>query len=340
MPAVQRADVRRRLFVTLVVLCLLGAAVLVAAGGAFAGNAGFTPENAHSPNAHRTNEAYYLILVFTSIIFVLVETLLVVFVWKYRSRGRARTVEGSQVHGHNRLEILWTAIPVLIIVIIFGFVFYKLPGIATVPKASAAEPNLRIKIDAHQFYWQFTYPNGAVSIDEVHLPLDRVVEFDVNSEDVNHSWWIPQLGGKIDAIPGRTNHIWYKPETIGTFFGQCAEFCGIFHEKMLARAIVETTDDYQHFISTTAAQQLGKAQWVGVCAKCHGMQGQGDYGPAIASNPILIQPAGLTQILRNGFDGPRPGVMPAVGNNWTEAQIRALEQYVKANIYKGSTSGG
>jgi cytochrome c oxidase subunit II len=339
MPAVQRPDARRRFIVSfvvpVVVLCLVAAAVLATAGVAAAGNAGFAPETAHSPNAYRTNEAYYLILVFTSVIFVLVETLLVVFVVKYRNRGRARTVEGSQVHGHNRLEILWTAVPVVIISVLFGFVFYKLPGIATVPKASAAEPNLHIKIDAHQFYWQFTYPNGAISIDQVHLPVDRVVEFDVNSEDVNHSWWIPQLGGKIDAIPGRTNHIWYKPETIGTFYGQCAEFCGIFHEKMLGQAVVESSGDYQQFISSTAAKQLGKAEWTGVCAKCHGMQGQGDYGPAIATNPILVQPAGLETIVRNGR-----GQMPGVGSNWTQAQMQALERYVKANIYQGSTSGG
>jgi cytochrome c oxidase subunit 2 len=186
----------------------------------------------------------------------------------------------------------------------------------------------------------FTYPNGAISIDELHLPVGRVVELDINSEDVNHSWWIPQLGGKMDAIPGRTNRTWYKPAKIGTFVGQCAEFCGIFHERMLARAVVQSGNDFQQFISRDAAKQLGKSQWTGVCAKCHGLQGQGDYGPAIAANPLLTQRGGLTEILRHGFDGPRPGAMPGVGSNWTEAQIRALEAYVKANIYKGSTSGG
>jgi cytochrome c oxidase subunit II len=323
--------VRRRLFV----LGLLGFVVLATASVAAAANGGFTPQHAHSPNAQRINQAYYVVLAFTAAIFLIVETLLVMFIWRYRSRGRPRTVDGGQVHGNNRLEIIWTLIPVGIISVIFGFVFYKLPGISGPPTAHAANP-LEVKLDAHQFYWQFTYPNGAVSIDELHLPVGRVVKIDINSEDVNHSWWIPQLGGKTDAIPGRTNHIWYQPDKIGTYHGQCAEFCGLFHERMLARAIVSSEADYESFVRTRAAKELGKAEWEGVCAKCHGPQGEGDYGPAIAANPTLVQPSGLENIVRNGR-----GLMPAVGNNWTQQQFRALEAYIKASVYKGaSTSGG
>ena len=321
---------RRRLFV----LGLLGLAVLATASVAVAANGGFTPQHAHSPNTHRINQAYDLVFVFTAAIFVLVEMLLVVFIWRYRSGGRPRTVDGAQVHGHTRLEIIWTAIPVVIISVIFGFVFYKLPGISGAPTAHAADA-LEIKVDAHQFYWQFTYPNGATSIDELHLPVGKVAKLSINSEDVNHSWWIPQLGGKTDAIPGRTNHVWYEPDRIGTYYGQCVEFCGLFHERMLARAIVTSEADYESFVRAGAAKALGKSEWQGVCAKCHGPQGQGDYGPAIASNPTLVQPSGLESLLRNGR-----GRMPAVGNNWTTAQFRALETYVKSSVFKGATSGG
>jgi cytochrome c oxidase subunit II len=322
--------VRRTLFV----LGFVGLVVLGTAGIAAAANGGFTPQYAHSPNARRINQAYVLVFVFTAAIFLIVETLLVMFIWRYRSRGRPRTVEGGQVHGNTRLEIIWTLIPVAIICIIFGFVFYKLPGISGPPTAHAANA-LEIKLDAHQFYWQFTYPNGAISIDELHLPVGRVAKIDINSEDVNHSWWIPQLGGKTDAIPGRTNHIWYQPDKIGTYKGQCAEFCGLFHERMLARAVVTSEADYDSFARTRAAKELGQAQWVGVCAKCHGPQGQGDYGPAIATNPTLVQPTGLENIVRNGR-----GLMPAVGDNWTEEQFRALEAYIKSNIYKGASASG
>jgi cytochrome c oxidase subunit 2 len=325
----------RRLRRTLLVLGLGVLAVLVAAGAAAAANGGFTPQHAHSPNAHRINQAYWLIVGFTVAIFVIVEAALVVFIVKYRSRGRGRTTEGSQLHGHTRIELIWTAIPVVIIVIIFSFVFYKLPGIADAPKASAAGGNLEVTVDAHQFYWQFTYPNGAVSIDELHLPVGRVAELTIRAEDVAHSWWIPQLGGKTDAIPGKVNHTWYEPGKTGTFYGQCAEFCGLFHERMLARVVVTSEAEYTSFVSRGAAKQLGKATWQGVCAKCHGMQGQGDYGPAIVSNPTLVDRAGLDAIVRNGF-----GKMPAVGNNWTPAQLDALVSYVKASVYKGAAASG
>jgi cytochrome c oxidase subunit II len=319
----------------LVLLVLANVAALVATGAAAAANGGFTPQYPHSPNAHRINDAYYLISGFTLAIFAIVETALVVFIVRYRRRGRPRTAEGSQLHGHTRLEIIWTAIPVLIISIIFGFVFYKLPGISGPPTASAANEELTIHIDAHQFYWQFTYPNGAVSIDELHLPVGKVAKLTVNSEDVNHSWWVPQLGGKTDAIPGRTNTLWYKPDKTGTYYGQCAEFCGLYHERMLGRAIVESEADYRRFVSTQAAKQLGKAEWQGVCAKCHGMEAQGDYGPALAANPTLVQPSALETIVRKGR-----GRMPGVGSNWTQEQFRALERYLKSNVYKGASASG
>jgi cytochrome c oxidase subunit 2 len=319
---------------TLSLVGFVGLAVLVTAGVAAAANGGFTPVDAYSPNAHRINQAYYLILAFTGAIFLLVEGLLIAFVVKYRNRGRDRTVEGAQVHGHTRLELIWTAIPVLIITAIFAFVFYKLPGISNPPAAQAAD-RLHVRVDAHQFYWQFTYPNGAVSIDELHLPVGRVAVLSLNAEDVIHSWWVPELGGKTDAIPGRTNSTWYQPQATGTFDGQCAELCGLYHERMLARVVVTSNADYESWIATTAKKQLGKMEWQGVCAKCHGMQGQGDYGPGLATNPLLTQRAGLEEIVRNGR-----GRMPGVGSNWTQAQLRALEAYVKSNVYKGAASGG
>jgi cytochrome c oxidase subunit 2 len=324
--------VRRKLLA----LALVGVAVLATAGLAAAANGGFTPQHAHSPNAHRINDAYWLVMGFTVAIFIVVEGLLVAFIVKYRAGGRARTVEGSQVHSHSRLETIWTAIPIAIIAIIFGFVFYKLPGISSAPKATAATgPSIAIKVDAHTYYWQFTYPNGATSIDELHLPVGKVAELTIESEDVNHSWWIPQLGGKTDAIPGRTNHTWYQPAKTGTFFGQCAEFCGLFHERMLGRVVVTSEADYQSFVSAGAAKELGNAEWVGACAKCHGMQGQGDYGPALTANPILTQKSSLEDLLRKG------GIlMPAVGDNWSGMQMRALEAYLKTSVYKGASASG
>jgi cytochrome c oxidase subunit 2 len=321
--------VRRKLAFAVVVVLT----VLATAGIAAAANGGFTPEFAHSPNAHRINTAYWIVLVFTSVIFVIVEGALVVFIWKYRRRGRPRTAEGSQVHGNTRLEVIWTVIPVIILAVIGIVVFYELPGISNAP--AAANP-IRITVEGHQFYWQFDYPNGSRSINDLHVPVDQVVLLTVKSYDVVHSWWIPQLGGKIQAIPGRTNHTWFKADRAGTYYGQCAEFCGLYHEAMRARVIASTDADYRIYVSSTAASDLGRAEFQGACATCHGMQGQGGYGPNLAHDPLLIQPSGLANIVRNG------GVkMPPVGDSWTKAQMTALLQYAKSQIYKGaSTSGG
>jgi cytochrome c oxidase subunit II len=310
------------------------ALALATAGIAAAANGGFTPQFAHSPNVEHTNTAYYVILGFTSAIFVVVEAALVLFIWKYRSRGRARTMEGAQLHGHSRLELIWTVVPVIILAVIGTIVFIELPNITGAP-ASAANA-LEITVEGHQFYWQFDYPNGTRTINDLHVPVDQDVELKVVSYDVVHSWWIPQLQGKIQAIPGRTNHTWFRADRVGTYYGQCAELCGPYHAVMKARVIATSQADYQSFLDTQATQGLGKAEFQGVCATCHGMQGQGGYGPALANNSLLTQKSGLEAIVRNGR-----GLMPPVGNTWSDAQVNALAQYAKTKIFKGAgTSGG
>jgi cytochrome c oxidase subunit 2 len=317
-------------------LMMVPVVALATTGVAAAANGGFTPEYAHSPNAHRINTVYYVIFGFTAAIFLIVETLLVVFIVKYRARGRSREVEGAQVHGHTRLELIWTVLPAVILCVIGVVVFIELPKIADVPAASASD-RLNVTVEGHQYYWQFDYPNGARSIGELHVPADKVVYLTITSPDVAHSWWIPQLGGKTDAIPGRTNHTWFKAEREGTFIGQCAEFCGLYHEAMRATVIATSDADYQAWLDGPASSSLGREEFQGVCSTCHGMKGQGGYGPALVTNAILTQPAGLASIVRDGR-----GLMPAVGATWTAAQMRALLTYVRANVYKGTaaTSGG
>jgi cytochrome c oxidase subunit II len=320
-------------------------AVLVAlatAGAAAAGNGGFTPVTPASPNAVHTRHAYYLILGFTAAIFVLVEGLLVVFIWKYRSRGRSRVVEGAQVHGHTRLELIWTGGPVVILAFIAAFVFYELPSINSAP--AAADP-IHITVEGHQYYWQFDYadsPDHARSIGTLHVPVGSVVDLKVVSPDVIHSWWVPALGGKIQAIPGRINHFWFRADAPGSYDGQCAQLCGVFHASMRATVEAGSRQQYQHYLATWQ-ETIGKQLWNGVCATCHGNLGQGGYGPPIADNSVLVQKSSLESILRDGVTGSQ-GAMPPVGNTWTEAEINHLVSYVKRHIYKaapvGATSGG
>jgi cytochrome c oxidase subunit 2 len=330
--------VRRK---TLVLILALGAALAFVAV-AYAGNGGFAPETPHSPNAQDINSSYKWIALFTGAIFVIVEGTLLWFIFRYRRRSRPRTSEGPQLHGATRLELIWTGIPVLILAAIAAFIFYKLPGINDVPAASAQGGPLVIRIDAHQFYWQFTYPSGAVSIDEMHVPVNRVVKVDIFAHDVVHSWWIPELGGKFDALPGRERHTWFKADQIGVYRGRCGEFCGVFHAEMRARVISESQADYQSWLSTKAARDLGRAEWAGVCAKCHGPQGEGDYGPNIQTNSLLVQPEGLHTLLVNGQNriAPISSYMPPVGRGWSDKQFAALNSYLKQHIYKGATPSG
>ena len=321
------------------VLVLLVA--LATAGVAAAGNGGFAPIAPHSPNASRITDAYWVVFGFAAFVAVLVESILVAFIIKYRSRGRSRAVEGAQVHGHTRLELIWTVFPVLILAVIAAVVFYELPAIDREP--SAATNPIHITVEGHQYYWQFDYPNGARSIGTLHVPAGAVVDLKVVSSDVIHSWWIAALGGKIQAIPGRTNHTWFQANQAGVYHGQCAELCGVFHASMLAGVQAQSLQAYHAYISKTAPATIGQQEWSGVCATCHGNLGQGGYGPAISNNTIITQPAALAGILREGVTGTA-GAMPPVGNTWTDGQIAALVRYLKKNIYKpaslGATSGG
>jgi cytochrome c oxidase subunit 2 len=308
-------------------------AALATGAVALAGNAGFLPGEAHSPNAHRIDDAFIVVAIFTGIIFVIVEGALIAFMIKYRRGKRARSAEGPQIHGSTRLEIIWTVLPVLMLAVIGSFVFYKLPGIADAPKAAAADQTT-ITVEGHQFYWLFRYPNGAVSVDRMIAPANQVVHETIvgYDYDVNHSWWVTDLGGKYDAIPGVTNHTWFEAPQ-GTYIARCAELCGIQHALMDATVHVVPRAQYDQFIAQRKANasgaQLGKEEWIGACMTCHRLD-HAYIGPALAGNSLLGDRKGIETLLRNG-----QGQMPAVGKNWSGAQIDALiawtKQYVKAS---------
>jgi len=331
--------VRRRLLLP-IAAGLLG---LTLVGTAIAGNGGVAPRMPESPNAQRISTAYWVIMVFTGLIFLLVEGVLITFVVRFRRRRRARTAEGPQIHGSTRLELIWTVAPVVILAIIGTVIFYELPGIKNVPSASAGNRE-EIAVQGRQFYWQFEYPNGGVSIDTLTIPVQRVSNMSVTAPgwDVIHSWWIPNLGGKVDAIPGKINHTWFKPEREGVFQGQCAEFCGIQHAAMFAWVDVVSDSEYRAFLDERrrlleeGSPQLGKEIFDGVCMKCHRMQGPKLIGPDLGGNPVLKDKNALRAVVDNGR-----GKMPSVGKDWPEGEFDALFAYTKTLGPTGeSTSGG
>ncbi|HEY3183142.1 MAG TPA: cytochrome c oxidase subunit II [Gaiellaceae bacterium] len=321
-----------------IAILVTSATVLAAAAVAYADTGGLTPPDPHSPNASRINDAYEFIAIFTGLIFLLVEGSLVVFVVKYRRGRRARTAEGPQIHGSGRLEVIWTVLPVFVLAAIGVFVFYKLPGIKDVPKAAAAD-RTTITIEGHQFYWLFRYPNGAVAIDAMRAPAGRVVVEKITAPegDVIHSWWVPRLGGKQDAIPGKVNTTWFRTNDVGRYEYRCAELCGVRHALMNGYVEVMPKDEFDRWASDREANPtsvaLGKEEWQGVCQKCHALD-ERVVGPALRGNPLLADRKGIETLVRNGR-----GLMPAVGSTWTDDQIDALVAYTK-RFAKGGSSGG
>jgi len=319
----------------LVIVGVLLGALLVPAASALAGNGGFAPVPPESPNADGIQQSFLFISAFVFAIFLLVEVLLVAFVIRYRRRRRPRHADGAQVHGANRLELAWTVGPVLILFAIAAFVFAKLPGIQDVPAASAGSQNLVVQVTGTQFSWEFRYPNGVTTIDRLRAPQGRTVELHVTAPDwdVIHSWWIPALGGKIDAIPGRVNKTWFKAQRPGIFQGQCAELCGLFHAKMLASVEVLPAEEFDAWLSERETQQaaetspLGEELGEGTCAKCHGLDGEGGYGPPIAGSELLKDPEAVEKLLREGR-----GDMPPVGRDWDDDEMKALTDYLEQNL--------
>ena len=312
-----------------VVLC-----ALALSGAAFAGEPGFTPVEPASPNAERINDSYFWVAIFTGAIFLLVQGTLIWFIVRYRADRRARDVDGAQVHGNTNLELAWTVAPVLILVAIGSFVFYKLPGIQNVPAADRVE----VKVDGYRYYWNYTYPNGVIAVDRLRAPVGQTTRLEVSAPDfeVIHSWWIPALGGKFDAIPGVTNETWFNPKAPGIYRGQCAEFCGIQHAAMRAEVEAMPREEFDQWLADEAGAQeagtsdLGEETYRGACAKCHGLAGEGEIGPTLRGNQLLDDPEALEQVIRNGRDE-----MPPVGKDWGDRQMEALTDYLEEELLGG-----
>jgi cytochrome c oxidase subunit 2 len=287
---------------------------------------GLTPVPPASSGAGDIQDVYVFIGAFASAIFLIVTIPLALFVIRFRRAGRDRTFEGPQIRGNVRLELAWTAIPILILVAIGAFTFVKLPGV----RAAGATPDLVVEVEGRQFSWRFVYPNGAVAFDTLRLPVNRNVELELSApdDDVIHSFWVPALGGKMDAIPGVRNELRIRPTRTGSFQGKCAELCGIQHGAMLFTAEVLPQAEFDRWLRQAAERKdLGQEIFDRVCSKCH--FAAPEYAPNIAGNPILADAEALEELILNGR-----GRMPAVGETWSQREVDALVEFA------GGMSGG
>lgn len=200
-----------------------------------------SPLQPGSPNAAATAQLFWITTGIAAVIFVIVEALLVFAIIRYREKYPGDIPE--QVHGNTRLEIVWTIIPALILVALFGL---TLP-VLRVDRNPPAD-SMIVEVTGRQWFWEFNYPETEVTINsqegDLVIPAGRPVIFEVGSADVIHSFWVAELAGKIDAIPGQSHMVWFEAEE-GTYAGQCAEYCGLSHYDMLFDVVAVPEAEFQ-----------------------------------------------------------------------------------------------
>ena len=236
---------RRRLLGMLTAILAATLTSLLFAGSALADTA--TPEEPVSPNATAIDDIYLVILGATVTIFVLVGGFLLYSAIRFRERPG--DPDPPQTHGSTKLELGWTIVPILIVLGIAGYTLYKLPSVDDTP-----DDAMKVHVLAQQFAWSFEYPDGmrpkSTAANTLFVPEGKAVELEINSKDVIHDWWVPELGQKVDAIPGKTTTTWFKPAEPGTYEGQCAEFCGPGHATMTITVKVLSEEKYNQMMET------------------------------------------------------------------------------------------
>jgi cytochrome c oxidase subunit II len=250
-----------------------------------------------STPAHEIYALSHFVLAITGAIFVVVGGLLAFIILRFHARKADGDHEPAQIYGSTQVELAWSVIPVLIVVVLFLTTARIIFAIQDAPKPRSA---IDVTVVGHQFWWEFRYPKlGVVTANELHLPVStpsapQPAFLQLLSADVDHSFWVPQLGGKTDLIPNHPNAMWMDPQSTGLYLGQCAQFCGVEHAKMLLRVYVDTPAQFAAWVK---AQQQPGAQPDGrradvaagrhvfeteACVNCHAISGtaaKGTFGP-------------------------------------------------------------
>jgi cytochrome c oxidase subunit 2 len=290
-----------------------------------------------------------LVIGVTSLIFVCVCALLVYAVVKFRRRPDDDGSEPAQVYGSNQVELAWTVIPTLIVIVLF---LASARVITFVQKADRPADAIEVVAVGHQFWWEYRYPAlGVVTANELHIPVTDLSRpaptfITLLSADTDHSFWIPRLGGKTDLIPNRVNQTWIDPYETGLYLGQCAQYCGTQHAKMLLRVYVDSRDAFDRWVQRQRqpAREDGEAAdgrrvfQSTACINCHAVSGTvatGRFGPdlthlmsrdTIGSGIVPNTVENLRAWIRNP-DALKPGSrMPAM--QLTDRDVDAVTAYL------------
>jgi cytochrome c oxidase subunit II len=292
--------------------------------------------------AHSIFSLSMLVLGITLAIFLTVAGLLLYALIRYRHRPDDSSLEPAQIYGSNQIEMSWTVIPILIVVMLFLSTARVILGTQAIPKPNNS---LDVTVVGHQFWWEYRYPKlGVVTANELHIPVSDPSRplptyLTMSSADVDHSFWVPRLAGKTDVIPNRVNTMWIDPSQAGLYLGQCAQYCGTQHAKMLLRVYADTPEQFaawvaqqkkpalQDFAGNAAATEGQTVFMHNACINCHAVGGtvaNGRFGPDlthIASRDTIASGAvqNTPENLRKWIDDPnslKPGsLMPPMHLN-------------------------
>jgi cytochrome c oxidase subunit 2 len=303
-----------------------------------------------STPAHQIFDLSMFVLSITGGIFVVVGGLLAIALYRFRARNSDPLGEPAQIYGSTQIELAWTVIPILIVVVLFLTTARIIFAIQDAPRPKTA---LDVTVIGHQFWWEFRYPKyGVVTANELHIPVSsdsapQATFLKLTSADVNHSFWIPQLAGKTDLIANHVNTMWMDPRKPGLYLGQCAQFCGSQHAMMLLRVYVDTPEQFDAWIKNQALPtqqdptvEAGRGVFERqACMNCHTVSGTaatGRFGPdlthlmsreTLASGAMDNTSANLRQWIKSPDTFKRGALMPAM--QLTDEQLDQVTAYLE-----------
>ena len=325
----------------------------VVAGFAAPAVPSLSPTNIFAPVSTPAQSIFDLsrfVLMVTASIFVVVFGLLAYAVVKFKKSRADDEREPAQVYGSTQLELAWTVIPILVVVVLF---LATARVIADIQKAVRPSNAIEVTVIGHQFWWEYRYPSlRVVTANELHIPLSDPAHptptfLTLLSADTDHSFWVPRLAGKTDLIPNHPNSMWVDPHEPGLYLGQCAQYCGTQHAKMLLRVYVQTRHEFDRWIQEQSrpaqvSDTVSEGQKIferTACINCHAVGGtaaNGRFGPdlthLVSRDTIASGAAPNTpENLRRWIQDPsviKPGSkMPAMG--LSDPELNAVTAYLE-----------
>jgi cytochrome c oxidase subunit II len=301
--------------------------------------------NSNSPISTQEADIYRILLYISAGVLLIVWGFLIYDLIRFHENSDNKDIVAREEAREGTIEAIYTGIPILVVIVIFIMALGTIRAVA----APAAKPtDLTVHVIGHRWWWEFDYPDLKIrTANELHVPVGVTVRIKLDSSDVIHSFWVPQLSGKTDAIPGVTNTMWLTSNNVGQFHGQCSEYCGLNHANMRFTVFVDSKADFDAWVANQqqpppqpqGAQQQAAYTMItdGMCSMCHDL---GDTGPDNATGPNLNHLISRQRFAGDVFDlnqenlhrwledtqAMKPG--NDMDHKFTEEQINALMSYL------------